>query len=353
MNRVHHCNTTPFGARESLAGARATPHSPTHHSRSTTRRRIPHDIAMVSTPSTPQATSIERRAESRSPPSPLAERGDILNLTRARSNSSTPRPKERARAPHASSSDDKENVSRERNARAKSSAVLAPIKEEMPRVAYVSASMARLELREDANDGANDDDDEEEEEEEEEEEDVPTNITPNVGGARAVLFDIELALEKDAMPLRERLAMIRAADVHALREMFELAFGKPTKGKNMDWLRHCLRMRFRAIAAHASGARVKFKSTKATAKFVICDERGVAIDDDEPPPKPRKRKICDEEDPAIDVNALRVNANGLKHTWIACPFAGKSSAPSNAAMCSNCAALSLLFEPKEDVATSP
>ena len=184
------------------------------------------------------------------------------------------------------------------------------------------------------------------------------DVTPRVArGADAVLYDVTFAIEKDTKPLAERMADIRRADVDGLREMFALAFGRSTSGKNVMWLRRCLRMRFRAIAARAEGATVKFTSKKASAAFVVCDRADDGNVEMRAPLKARKRKTMRDDDDDEHVSAPSMTHIGamMKHTWIACPFAAKDSSSASSASaarakklpeCANCRALSLLFDPE-------
>lgn len=303
----------------------------------------------VASPRVPEQEH-EHRAPAHTPPTPLA----ILNSPNAAPNAAL----KRACAPHGDAAADKENARDDIDACVAAAATPTTAKRTASRgVAFVSDGLSRLDIDDvaatddiddagdddDDNDGARDDDCDE--------------FTPRVvRGASAVLYDIKFAIEKDTKPLAARLAEIRRSNASELREMFALAFGKPTSGKNLEWLRRCLRMRFRAIAARAAGATVKFTSTKASAAFVVV-HKDKDKDKDKganAPLKARKRKAMrDDDDDGMDdndenmVNAMRVGSL-VKHTWLACPFASKnSSAPrsSDLPKCANCRALSLLFEP--------
>ena len=300
----------------------------------------------VASPRVPEQEH-EHRAPAHTPPTPFAMLH--LNSTHATPNAAL----KRACVPHRDAAADKENARDDIDACAAVVATPTTVKRTASRgVAFVSDGLSRLDIDDIA---ATDDIDDDDDDGGGARGDDCNGFTPRVvRGANAVLYDITFAIEKDTKPLAARLAEIRRSNASELREMFALAFGKPTSGKNVEWLRRCLRMRFRAIAARAAGATVKFTSTKASATFVVVEEDKDKDKGANAPLKARKRKAMrDDEDDGVDdhdkntVNAMLVGSL-VKHTWLACPFASKnSSAPRSSDLpeCANCRALSLLFEP--------
>jgi len=306
----------------------------------------------VASPRVPEQ-EYEHREPAHTPPTPFAMLH--LNSTHATPNAAL----KLACAPHRDAAADKENARDDDDACvvvAAAAATTTPttVKRTASRgVAFVSDGLSRLDI--DDIDATDDIDDDDEDEDDGTRDDNCDGFTPRVvRGASAVLYDIKFAIEKDTKPLAARLAEIRRSNASELREMFALAFGKPTSGKNVEWLRRCLRMRFRAIEARARGATVKFTSTKASATFVVVHEDKDKDKGANAPLKARKRKAMrDDDDDDVDdndentANAMLVGSL-VKHTWLACPFASKnSSAPRSSDLpeCANCRALSLLFEP--------